>query len=177
MLLLGEKWMSAVPFVEIFALISFMTSIATSGTYVLLTLGKIRLIAISSWVQVGLFAALALVVFPEAGALEIANLYLAVVTLGLIALVMLLVRELKGLRFRDIVASISRPLIAVSIMAICVIFIARAISLDGWWLLIAKILVGATAYSMSILVLWLISGRRSGAESYLLEKARLWRKR
>ena len=106
-LLLGEKWMSAVPFVEIFALISFLTSIATSGWYVLLTLGKIRLMAISSWVQVGLFATLALVVFPEAGALEIANLYLAVVTLGLIALVMLLLRELKGLRFRDIVASIS----------------------------------------------------------------------
>ena len=35
---------------------------------------------------------------------------------------MLLLRELKGLRFRDIVASISRPLIAVSIMALCVIF-------------------------------------------------------
>jgi hypothetical protein len=58
----------------------FLTSIATSGWYVLLTLGKIRLMAISAWVQVGLFATLALVVFPEAGAFEIANLYLAVVT-------------------------------------------------------------------------------------------------
>ena len=73
LLLLGEKWMSAVPFVKVFALISFMSSIATSGTYVLLTLGKIRLIAIASWVLVGLFATLALVVFPEAGAFEIAN--------------------------------------------------------------------------------------------------------
>ena len=68
LLLLGEKWMGAVPFVEIFALISFMSSIATSGAYVLITLGKIRLMAISSWVQVGLFATLAFVVFPEAGA-------------------------------------------------------------------------------------------------------------
>ena len=177
LLLLGEKWMAAVPFVEIFALISFMSSIATSGWYVLLTLGKIRLIAISAWVQVGLFATLALVVFPEADAFGIANLYLAVITLGLIALVTLLLRELKGLRFREIVASISRPLIAVSIMALCVIFVARASGLDGWWLLTAKILVGAAAYSMSILALWLISGRRSGAESYLLEKATLWRKR
>ena len=47
--------------------------------------------------------------------------------------------------------------------------------LDGWWLLIAKILVGAAAYVLSILALWLISGRRPGAESYLLEKAMLWR--
>ena len=177
LLLLGEKWMSAVPFVKVFALVSFLTSIATSGWYVLLTLGKIRLIAISSWVLVGLFATLALVVFPEAGAFEIANLYLAVVTFGLIALVMLLLRELKGLRFRDIAASIIRPLIAVSIMALCVIFVARVAGLDGWWLLITKILVGAATYSVSILALWLISGRPSGAESYLLDKARHWRKR
>ena len=176
-LLLGEKWMSAVPFVEIFALISFLASIATSGGYVLLTLGKIRLMAISAWVQVGLFASLALVVFPDAGAVGLARLYLAVVTLGLIALMVLLVRHLEGLRFAEIASSISRPLIAVSIMALCVISIARTTSLDGWWLLIAKILVGAAAYSLSILALWLISGRRSGAESYLLEKAMLWRQR
>ena len=99
------------------------------------------------------------------------------VTLGLIALVMLLLRELKGLRFRDIAASISRPLIAVSIMALCVIFVARVPGLDGWWLLITKILVGAATYSVSILALWLMSGRRSGAESYLLDKAMHWRKR
>ena len=90
--------------------------------------------AISAWVHVGLFATLALMVFPEAGAFEIANLYLAVVTLGLIALVMLLLRELQGLRFRDIVASISRPLIAVSVMALCVIFVARVAGLEGWYL-------------------------------------------
>ena len=90
---------------------------------------------------------------------------------------MLLLRELKGLRFRDIVASISRPLIAVSIMALCVIFVARVPDLDGWWLLITKILVGAATYSVSILALWLVSGRRSGAESYLLEKAMHWQKR
>ena len=116
-------------------------------------------------------------IFPQAGAFELACLYLAVVTLGLIALMMLLLRELKGLRFRDIAASIIRPLIAVSIMALCVIFVARVAGLDGWWLLITKILVGAAVYSVSILALWLISGRRPGAESYLLDKARHWRKR
>ena len=177
LLLLGEKWMSAVPFVEIFALISFLTSIATSGWYVLLTLGKIRLMAIFSWVQVGLFATLAFVVFPDAGAFGIARLYLAVVTVGLIALTVLLLRHLEGLRFGEIVSSISRPLIAVSIMALCVILVTSATRLDGWWLLITKILVGAAAYFLSILALWLISGRRPGAESYLMEKGMLWRNR
>src|SRR4030095_1076103 len=136
-LLLGEKWMSAVPFVEVFALISFMSSIATSGWYVLLTLGKMRLMAISAWVQVALFATLAMLVFPAAGAYGLACLYLAVVTLGLIALMVLLLRHLEGLRFGEIVSSVVRPLIAVSVMAVCVIFIARTASLDDWWLLIA----------------------------------------
>jgi hypothetical protein len=40
-----------------------------------------------------------------------------------------------------------------------------------------KILVVAATYSVSILALWLISGRRSGAESYLLDEAMHWRKR
>jgi hypothetical protein len=154
-----------------------LVTIATSGWYVLLTLGKIRLMAISVWLQVGLFASLALVVFPDAGAVGIARLYLAVVTLGLIALMVLLVRHLEGLRFAEIASSISRPVIAVSIMALCVILVTSATRLDGWWLLITKILVGAAAYFLSILALWLIAGRRPGAESYLLEKAMLWQKR
>ena len=133
--------------------------------------------AISAWVRVGLFALLALVVFPDAGAVGVARLYLAVVTLGLIALIVLLLHELEGLRFGEIVASISRPLIAVSIMALCVILVTSVTMLDGWWLLITKVLIGAAAYFLSILALWLISGRRPGAESYLLEKAMLWRNR
>ena len=177
LLLLGQKWMSAVPFVEIFALISFLSSIAATGYYVLLTLGKVRLMAISSWIQVAFFATLAFVFFPDAGAFGLASLYLAVITLGLIGVMISLQRELKGLRFGEIVASMSRPLIAVSVMAACVIFAARASGFDGWPLLITKILVGAAAYSVSILALWLISGRRAGAESYLLKKAMLWRNR
>ena len=55
--------------------------------------------------------------------------------------------------------------------------VTGATRLDGWWLLITKILVGAAAYCLSILALWPISGRPPGAESYLLEKAMLWRKR
>ena len=55
--------------------------------------------------------------------------------------------------------------------------VTGAARLDGWWLLITKMLVGAAAYCPSILALWPISGRPPGAESYLLEKAMLWRKR
>ena len=74
-------------------------------------------------------------------------------------------------------ATQSRPLIAVSIMALCVIFVARVAALTVGGLLNTKILVGAAVYSVSILALWLISGRRPGAESYLLDKAMHWRKR
>ncbi|HRD49367.1 MAG TPA: lipopolysaccharide biosynthesis protein [Candidatus Competibacteraceae bacterium] len=176
LLLLGEKWHSAVPLVQIIALVNVMTAIMTSGGYILITLGKIRTIVIYSWIQVGMFATLAFLSIPHGGALQIAWLRLIVAVVGIVVFIWLLLRELKGLRLIEIFASVTRPLIGASIMAFSVVNITSIFDLQGKSLLVTQICVGAVSYSLSIMVLWRLAGCPSGAESYLFEKVAEYRK-
>jgi O-antigen/teichoic acid export membrane protein len=168
--LLGEKWRSAVPYIQVFALMGFLKAITTSGSYILLTFGKARLMAVTSWFQVGVFAALAFLVFPEAGALGIAWVRLAVVGVGFITFVGLLLQQFEPLRLRDMLASIARPVAGVLVMSACVMGIGQALDLQGPLLLTAKILVGALSYALAVAGLWRLRGRPAGAEAYLLGK-------
>lgn len=176
LLLLGGKWHSAVPLIQIIALVNVMTAIMTSGGYILITLGKVRIIALYSWIQVGIFAALAFLVIPHGGALQIAGLRLIVAVMGIVVFIWLLLRELKELRLTEIFASVIRPLIGVLIMAFCVMNIALIIELQGKALLTAQVCVGIISYSLSIVALWRLAGCPPGAESYLLEKVTAFRK-
>ena len=54
------------------------------GSYLLLALGKVSVQAVLSWLRLGLLALLAIIVFPEAGAQEIANIRLATTALGFV---------------------------------------------------------------------------------------------
>lgn len=176
LLLLGEKWHRVIPLVQIIALVNVMTAIMTSGGYILITLGKIRTIVIYSWIQVGMFAALAFLVIPHGGALQIAWLRLIVATVGIVVFIGLLLRELKGLRLIEIFASVIRPLIGVLIMAFCVMNITSIFELQGKSLLATQLCVGVVSYSLSIMALWRLTGYPPGAESYLLEKTVAFRK-
>jgi len=176
LLLLGEKWLSAVPFVQIIALVNVMIAITTSGSYILITLGKIRTIALYSWIQVGLFAALAFLVIPQGGALHIAWLRLVVAVIGIMVFIWLLLREFQGLRLIEILASVIRPLTATLIMAFCVLNIRSIVDFHSTLLLATQVVFGAISYSLSIMLLWRLAGCPKGAESYLLEKIVAFRK-
>lgn len=173
---LGEKWRITVPFIQIFAVMGFLRAITTSGSYILLTFGKNRLTALSAWGQVVLFAALALLAFPRAGALGIAEVRLAVALTGFIGFLVLLLRHFEPLRLTDILSSIARPVGAVILMGFAVRYTGEVIALQAPLLLASKVLVGAATYSLVILVLWRLVGRPDGAESYLLEKLRALRR-
>lgn len=175
--LLGEKWRIAIPFIQIFAVMGFLRAITTSGSYILLTFGKTRLTALSAWGQVVLFAALALLVFPNAGALGIAEVRLAVALTGFAAFVVLLLRQFGPLRLTDILTTIARPACAVIVMGFTLRYAGAAIPFQGLLLLTAKILVGALSYSLALAVLWWLLGRPDGAEAYLLKKLRGLRSR
>lgn len=169
LLMLGEKWHSVVPFVQIISLVNVITAITTSGGYILITLGKIRTITIYSCCQITIFASLAFLAIPQAGALQIAWLRLIVAGIGIIVFIWLLLREFKEVHLIEILASSIRPLISVSIMALCVSNITLFFEIRGALLLISQIAVGAFSYSLSIIILWKLAGFPDGAESYLLK--------
>lgn len=169
-LMLGEKWLPAVPFVEIFALLGCFTAITSSGFYVLATLGKFRITALYAWIQVAIFALLAYVGLPDAGADTVAKLRLVLATTGLISFTFFMRRELPGLKVREMVESVVRPAIGAALMFATIIEIERATQLPVALGLLVKITTGVFVYTLTVLTLWRIFGRKPGAESYLIEK-------
>ena len=170
-LLLGEKWLIAVPFIQVLAIANVVQSIYISGGYVMITLGYSRVIALLSWFQLALFACVAIVLVPDAAALQIACIRVFVVIVGLAVALWLLLRTLKTLTLRDVARSVYRPLAATMIMTIAVLSCGVLLPADTLLLaLLLKVAVGIGVYLCAIIVLWLIVGKPAGGESYLLEK-------
>jgi O-antigen/teichoic acid export membrane protein len=172
LVLLGERWMSAVPFLQVLAPVGMVSSITNAGGYVLLALGRVRALTYIIWVRICLFAVLAYAVFPGAGALQIAWLRLAFAALAIGAFVTWVRQALPTLRVAEAIASIARPLIAAGVMSAAVLAVERIDfgASPVLVVLLIKIAVGAIAYVGSVLLAWRLAGRPAGAESYLLEK-------
>jgi O-antigen/teichoic acid export membrane protein len=170
-LVLGEKWLSAVPFLQVLALVNIGQALTTSSGYVLIVLGKVKHSVLSLWALILVFAVLALTVFSGAEALTIAWLRLAVGAFGGIGLLLwLLVRALPGLHFRDVFASSVRPILGGAGMA-AVLYFLPVTGLPLAITLAVQIAVGAVAYTGLVWAMWSAMGRPDGAESYLLRGA------
>lgn len=170
LLMLGEKWLFVVPFMQVLALASVVEAITTSGGYVCVTLGAIRYATLVHWCQIIVFALAAFILLPQGEALQIAWLRLAVVTVGLFLSIALLMRSLNNVRAGDIVRTVYRPLVGVCVMAFAVIFLSRHLHLPPLAALAVKVGTGIIVFPATVLALWLQAGKPEGAESYMLSK-------
>jgi O-antigen/teichoic acid export membrane protein len=165
--LLGPKWLPAVPFVQVLALIKMVEAIRTSAAYVLITVGRVRQSTMADWLEIVLFSALAIVVFPAAGAFQLTVLKAvgSLASLGLTLFLLLL--ALTNITFRDMASTVSRALVAVGAMAVAVSLLPDGAPLPTVILLSMKVVLGVATYASAIALLWVISGRPEGAETYL----------
>ncbi len=170
LVMLGEKWLFIAPFIQALGLANVVEAITTSSGYVFLTLGKVRLNAFVNWIQTIVFIVAALLVFPEAGALQIGWLRVATVFLGLGLSLGLLLQVLENVSLADIYRTVYRPLIATAAMAAMVDLAVTVVQLAPLPALILKIAVGAAVFPAAVLVLWWLAGRPAGAEAYLLNE-------
>ena len=169
-ILLGEKWLPAVPLVKTLALLGCFTAITSSGFYVLSTLGKFRITALYAWIQVAIFTVLAYIAFPDAGADTVAHLRLILAAVGLITFSIFLCRELPGLTVADMALSIARPAIGALTMYSTITVIEPLLDLPALLMLLIKIITGSLIYAFAVLFAWRLCGSKSGAESYIIEK-------
>ena len=172
-LLLGDKWLLVVPFMQVLALVNIGQALTTSSGYVLMVLGQFKSSTIGMWLLILVFAALALTVFAGADALTIAWLRLTVGACAGIALYFwLLVRALPVIRYSDLLGTSIRPLIGAAGMAAVLIFVSPYLQLPLAIVFGIKIFLGAASYVALIMAMWQLAGRPDGAESYLLGNAR-----
>lgn len=168
--LLGEKWISAVPFVQLLALVGAIQAVTTSGGYMLITLGRIGAIAFISWGQVALFVIGAYALIPDANAWALAAIRLCTVGVGLVFVFWLLMRNLTNLSPFDIARTITRPIIAAGVMAGMLYQLDQGLAIAPLPMLAVKITVGAFAYALTLVSLWVLMGRPEGSESYVFAK-------
>ncbi len=167
--LLGSKWLFVVPYVQVLAPGVALLSLSSGFGYLLMTLGRNKEVAGLSWLSLALFVFFAYLVFPAAGAMEIAGLRVAVGSVWLALNTFLVVRALNGLRYIDIAIAALRPLVAVVLMAGAILALHAAGIADGTLLLVAKIALGALVYASAVVALWHLAGRPDGAERFLLD--------
>jgi O-antigen/teichoic acid export membrane protein len=168
--LLGEKWMMVVPFVQILALTNIVQAISTSTGYILLSLGRNRNATVTTWTQVVLFGTIALLFLDHPEALQLAWLRLGCVVAGLLVALGILMRVMRNVSLFDMLRNVFRPLLGALAMAGVIRLVEPWAPAAPSLHLVLLIAVGALSYVITVLVAWAAAGRPQGAEAYLLEK-------
>jgi O-antigen/teichoic acid export membrane protein len=167
---LGEKWLFIVPFVQILALSSIIQAISTSANYVLTVIGKMRLLAVTSWVQIILFGVGVLALHEGLVPERIAQIRMAAILLTFGVSYWLVMRNIPGLTVGMLVHGTGRPILGCLAMVLAILLLQAEVAAPLVVMLCLKVAVGAVAYVGTVLGIWYLSGRPAGAESFFLDK-------
>jgi len=168
--LLGEKWVFAVPFVQLLALVHAARALTSSSSFLLLTLGRPRQAATLAWFQVLVFTVPAMTIWASGGATEMAISRILAAVFGVGLAGVLVHRALPAVGYVAMLGTAIRPAVAITAM-IAVVSALRDFTEPLGHLLSMLVLVncGAITYAIVLLVLWWAGGRPLSAERYLIE--------
>ena len=168
--LLGAKWGQAVPFIQIMAFTNLLLALVHSGAYALLAMGKVKMLAVVTWLQAVLFLGAAIALFPQSGAVELATIRLVAVVAGSLVLIGIVLTQIEALSARAFFMPLLRPLLASGSMALLLIQLhPLLVGLAPLVRLLAEIASGGLAYLGGMTIMWLLARRPEGAEAYLLK--------
>ncbi|MEP7062487.1 MAG: lipopolysaccharide biosynthesis protein [Betaproteobacteria bacterium] len=161
--LLGPKWTAAVPLLAILALWGTLRSLSSSGGYVLMSIGLPKLVALTTFMTVLVFASGAsLALWWGYGPLGIAIAKVVAACASLMITVTFVVRH-THVHVRTVLRGVIRPVFAACTMAAVLQWIPGT-PFGALADLILKIAVGAAVYITAVLVLWYWAGRPDGPE-------------
>jgi PST family polysaccharide transporter len=181
--LLGEKWLEAVPLVAVLAIAgAALVPQATTGS-VYNALGKPSLVALTGALHACILIPLLLAATPRYGLLGAATATLAYSVVGCIVTYCIFLRK-TPIRLGDLVRVCWRPLIGcIALYAGVRLFVTGRTHAEGFVdnavTLLAGSLIGAAIYVAVVLLLWLLAARPESAEQTLLRyasRARIARK-
>jgi O-antigen/teichoic acid export membrane protein len=175
-ILLGPSWLESAGLMQILAVAGAIGALQSSSWSVCIALGKPRTLTYLGLTSLAVMVPLLMTLASWRGAEGAAWGYLALMSLLVIVTYALLLRDLT-LRLSELMRVFWRPLVAIGAMT------AIVLSLEAQWpepseltfqalRLGLVISAGAGAYSVTVLVLWLLAGRPDGAERLAMKK--LW---
>lgn len=173
-ILLGPKWLDAIPIIEILAISGGLRSLSSHVRPVYLAMNRPYVGALASFSRGIIYVPCLLIALWHYGVLGAAVAH-AIGHIGVLLGSLYLMHRLLGLTAGDIMAACWRPLVGCVLMIIGVtalrwLFPATPQGLvDQVLLLVAAVVTGLVAYVGSILLIWQLGGRPEGSsESRLL---------
>lgn len=166
-ILLGSKWLDTIPLIQLFSIYGVLMAIQSNASTVYLAKGKPRIQAfMAGFYTVLLLPAMFFLTHKEGvyGAVFAVLFALSIST----PISLWLSHRLLNLGFHAMISYFWRPLLATATMTIMILWLKNQLNLAPWLQLTAIITAGVTFYTLALLVLWAASGRKNGAESYLV---------
>lgn len=171
---LGERWVAAVPVLKLMCAFGLMTVLQSNASALFLAVGRSDLTARLLGAQAVLLVALMIVLSQRMGVAGAALAYVLSLCVVLPATFVFIARA-TGLRLREIVAAIWRPVLAAGVMFLAVQRVCERLGTSGdTGELLLKLVVaaasGAVVYALVIAAAWFVARRPEGAEAMLLRR-------
>lgn len=171
LLLLGEKWRAAIPFIAIFAIGgAIRVSVGALSTY-LMVLGDSKFLAHATWIEFVAFLVAAAILTPLYGLIGLAEARLLSSCVNWLIFVIAATRKNK-IRYRDLGGVLWRPLLGIVAMAI----VLSIFLLPDWPLalnLALQIITGAISFVFISVAGWWLAGKPDSLESLVVHKVTL----
>lgn len=167
--LLGEKWMDAVPLIQVLAVFGVVRTLLGPPGSIYVAVGKPQLVAYLQMLHIAVAVLMLFWLMDVYGVVGVPWAILIASAVSMPTSYIWLMRELK-LSFSSLVSVLWRPLAAAGFMCIPVL------GLQQWWLipngvghnivrLFVLVVAGACTYSVVLLALWRLGGCPAGAET------------
>jgi lipopolysaccharide exporter len=172
--LLGDKWLVTIPIIQIIALSSILTSMNTNSGYVYMALAKQKITTILMSFRTIVFLPLLYLFSLEYGAVGAAASML-VVTVIFFPINQHVLKKQIDLTWTDLFLILYRPLLSGLFMGYIVnlsvtLFITNTEWGHGIVPLLLSTVLGAVVFTLSLLLLWLFSGKVNGAEAVIFNR-------
>lgn len=170
---LGSRWVVFAPLVQIMAISNLVTSLSHACGYTLLTLGRVKFLAVLAWLNAFVFILFAVLLSSSANAESFALMRLFVICVGTSIVVVTVVFSAKVVTICDLVRQMARPSFAIIVMYVSLFQLQPYLSeYDPLLSMFLETVFGAAVYTIMIWLLWLVFGKPEGAEAYLLKNIR-----
>ncbi len=175
-ILLGDKWYEIIPVVQLLAFFGVVTAMQTNLGHVLLAMGKPRILTLLAAVQISLLVPFLVFQTSSHGIIGAAWAYLIVALMTMPLNYMILMKNLE-LKLKTLLSVLWRPFFATLLMYFTVHKFVAYIEADSTNLgmgvgLGLSIALGTLVYSSTLLGLWLLAKKPSGAEKAVLASIR-----
>jgi O-antigen/teichoic acid export membrane protein len=174
---LGDKWVDAASIISILAFYGITISLLSNSGSVLMAAGKPHYITAVGGINIAVLIPVIIFTTLKYGVLGTAWGYLGTTLVVLLPVTYITLFRLIRVRLGQFLAMIWRPVAATAIMFFAVrSYLSYTLIPTGMpgkiSVLLLAISLGAALYTISIFILWLISSKPEGAESYILGKLR-----